>query len=163
MDASSIIKRKNNATLYSAYTTTTNRLSNPNTHPVIIETYKDLSSNIYTNIPKYSCNNFINFELQKNVYYGGKVCGNHIIQDISGNNINLTNIRPYVCPESKLKFTCGPKVICPNTEFYQGTDFVNEPSEAFEAKLSDVPVVVCPNTEFYEGTKFINKLSITRL
>ncbi len=163
MDASTIIKKKNNATLYSAYTTTANRLSNPNTRQVIIETYKDLSSNAYTNIPKYSCNNFIDFQLQKDVYYGGKVCGNHIIQDISGDNINLTNTRPYVCPETRLQFTCGPKVICPNTEFTQGTKFINECSEVFEAESTDVPVVVCPNTEFYQGTAFTDKLLITRL
>ena len=157
MDASSITKKRNNSTLYSAYTTATQRLSNnPNTRQVVIETYKDISSNQYTNIPKYSCNNFIDFQLQKDVYYGGLVCGNHVIQDISGDSLCQTTIRHYVCPESKLQFTYGPKRICPNTEFNQGTTFINECPKVFEAESVDVPVAVCRNIEFNQGTKFVN-------
>ncbi len=126
MDASNIIKRKNNNTIYSAYTNISNVMSNPNTRQNILETYYNNSSNQFTNIPKYTCDNFINFKLQKDVFYGGKTCGNHTIQDICGNNINTTTVQPYACPEAKLEFTTGPTVICPNIQFYQGTNFTNE-------------------------------------
>jgi hypothetical protein len=126
MNASDIIKQKQNGILYTAYTVKNNILSNPNTRQNILETYYNTSTQKYTNVPMYSCDNFINYQLQQYVYEGGKICGNHVIQDISGTNINNTIVKPYVCPESNLLFTNGPLIICPNINFTQGTQFINK-------------------------------------
>lgn len=96
MNASDIIKKKQNGILYTAYNNSNLRLSNPNTRPVIYETVN--------NCVTYGCNDFINYELQNNVNSGAYVCGNKIV--------------------SNLTFTTPPQV-CPNTNFYQGTNYTS--------------------------------------
>jgi len=134
MDASSIIKRKNNGALYTSYinqvippvsAANTTIFSNPNTDSLNLEYYKDASGTKYINSVKYGVDNFMTFQLRYDVMNGGKVCGNHVISTFN-TQIEASQIAPYVCPESKLKFTTGPTVICPNIEFYQGTNFTNE-------------------------------------
>lgn len=132
MDASSITKKKNDGTLYSAYinqtippvaSANTTRFSNPNTEPQVFQYYQDLSSNKFYNIQQYAANDFINFQLQNDVTKGAQVCGNTTTISSFNTQELAAQARPYVCPKSKLKFTTGPVIICPNTNFYQGTNF----------------------------------------
>lgn len=114
MNASDIIKNKNNSTLYKSYTQLTNRLSNPNTRPDII-------------IPnQYECNDFINYQLKNSVAQGEYACGDKQISELK------FSTAPKVCPNTNfnqevsntfvsLKFSTAPKV-CPNIQFYQGVD-----------------------------------------
>lgn len=96
MNASDIIKRKQNGALYTAYNNVNLRLSDPNTRPIVYET----NNNCVT----YGCNDFINYELKNNVDSGAYVCGAKTV--------------------SYLTFTSPPKVHL-NIDFYQGTNYTS--------------------------------------
>lgn len=99
MNASDIVKRKQNGTLYTAYTTNNLRLSDPNTRAMVYSTTDGKW------IPGYDCNgcnDFINYELQQDVNSGVYVCGTKTVSNVT--------------------FTTAP-VICPNVNFYQGTNY----------------------------------------
>ena len=134
MDASSITRRKNNGALYTSYinqvippvsAANTTIFSNPNTEPCVFQYFTDSSGTKYTNAIQYGVDNFMTFQLKYDVLNGGKSCGNHVISTFNTQE-EASRVSPYVCPESKLKFTTGPTVICPNIEFSQGTNFTNE-------------------------------------
>lgn len=133
MDASSITKRKQTGTLYTAYinqvvppvsAASPTLFSNPNTAPQVFEYVQDSTTGKYTNIIKYGANNFMTFGLQNDVREGSKVCGNNTIISTFNTQEDAASVAPYVCPEQYVTLTTLP-VVCPNTEFYQGTNFIN--------------------------------------
>jgi hypothetical protein len=106
MNASDIVKRKNDGVLYSAYYSPTVFVSTSVT--CYISTLSSATSTISVtkNVNLYECNGIYNsYELSNSVKQGAYVCGNKGVK--------------------QLKFTTLPQV-CPHIQFEQGTKFMND-------------------------------------
>jgi hypothetical protein len=149
MNASDIVKAKQNQTLYKAYnnptvfqSSTYSTLTSVSSFVNVISSGIPLMSTSYTScintVYTYVCNpTFISYELAKSVKDGVYECGGKIPSELQWKNTNSTIIYSYstlsTSPTSTLISTfritsttvlTGPSpVICPLIEMNQGTNF----------------------------------------
>jgi hypothetical protein len=137
MNASDIIKAKQNRTLYKAYYNPTvyNSTITSTIYPYSsinggTPSYTSTINTQYT----YTCNpTYIDYELAYDIAAGKYECGGKSISELAWKNTDPTLIFNYystsyssISTTSTTILTAPGPVICPQVEFYQGTNFAND-------------------------------------
>lgn len=169
MNASDIVKAKQNRTLFQAYyhpmitpsTTTTT---------IVVSTFISLdvelimqsnvcSTVIYHNLCMPS---FISYQLANDVNQGKYLCNTYTLaQQVGGNVINTTSTAQTQCKISNLQWettlstlTTAYNTVGEITYSTSSATFLQSPVSTF------ILPVICPLVDFYQGTNFASKCSV---
>ncbi len=158
MNASDIIKAKQNQTLYKAYYNPTvfqsSIFSTINTVSSIINYVSDsiiFTSSSYTScintVYTYQCNpTFVSYEMANNINNGKYICGGKVPSELQWKNTNSTVIYAY---STILSSFSTPSTIIPSTIRVSSTIISTGPSP-----------IICPLIDFYQGTNFSNSCDV---
>jgi hypothetical protein len=169
MNASDIVKAKQNRTLFQAYyhpiitpsTTTTTIvvstfISSLITDPASIMQSNVCSTVIYNNLCMPS---FISYQLANDVNQGKYLCNTYTLaQQVGGNAINTTSTAQTQCKISNLQWqtTLSTMTTAYNTD---GPTTISVTSLQSPVSTFILPVI-CPLVDFYQGTNFASKCSV---
>jgi hypothetical protein len=173
MNASDIVKAKQNRTLFQAYyhpmitpstTTTTIVVS---TFISSISDGRDpppMQSNvcstvIYNNLCMPS---FISYQLANDVNQGKYLCNTYTLaQQVGGNAINTTSTAQTQCKISNLQWQTTPSSVTTAYNTVGGITYSTISATSLQSPVSTfILPVICPLVEFYQGTNFASKCSV---
>jgi hypothetical protein len=168
MNASDIVKAKQNRTLFQAYyhpmitpsTTTTT---------IVVSTFISLdvdlimqsnvcSTVIYNNLCMPS---FISYQLANDVNQGKYLCNTYTLaQQVGGNAINTTSTAQTQCKISNLEWETTLSTVTTAYNTVGGITYSTSSATSLQSPVSTfILPVICPLVEFYQGTNFASKCS----
>ena len=170
MNASDIVKAKQNRTLFQAYyhpmitpstTTTTIVVS---TFISSIDGSPPMQSNvcstvIYNNLCMPS---FISYQLANDVNQGKYLCNTYTLaQQVGGNAINTTSTAQTQCKISNLQWQTTLSTVTTAYNTVDGITYSTSSATSLQSPVSTfILPVICPLVEFYQGTNFASKCSV---
>ena len=169
MNASDIVKAKQNRTLFQAYyhpvttpsTTSsifyTSTLIRSTTISVPVSTV--CSTVIYNNVCMPS---FISYQLANDVNQGKYLCNTYTLaQQVGGNAVNTTSTAVNLCTLSNLQWkSVNPTVVYEYSSIYSSLSTVSTFSLSSTIIQTGPMPVICPLISFYQGTNFDNKCAV---
>ena len=168
MNASDIVKAKQNRTLFQAYyhpmitpsTTTTT---------IVVSTFISLdvdlimqsnvcSTVIYNNLCMPT---FISYQLANDVNQGKYLCNTYTLaQQVGGNAINTTSTAQTQCKISNLQWETTLSTVTTAYNTVGGITYSTSSATSLQSPVSTfILPVICPLVEFYQGTNFASKCS----
>ena len=168
MNASDIVKAKQNRTLFQAYyhpmitpsTTTTT---------IVVSTFISLdvdlimqsnvcSTVIYNNLCMPT---FISYQLANDVNQGKYLCNTYTLaQQVGGNAINTTSTAQTQCKISNLQWETTLSTVTTAYNTVGGITYSTSSATSLQSPVSTfILPVICPLVSFYQGTNFASKCS----
>jgi len=169
MNASDIVKAKQNRTLFQAYyhpmitpsTTTTT---------IVVSTFISLdvdlimqsnvcSTVIYNNLCMPT---FISYQLANDVNQGKYLCNTYTLaQQVGGNAINTTSTAQTQCKISNLQWETTLSTVTTAYNTVGGITYSTSSATSLQSPVSTfILPVICPLVEFYQGTNFASRCSV---
>ena len=169
MNASDIVKAKQNRTLFQAYyhpmitpsTTTTT---------IVVSTFISLdvdlimqsnvcSTVIYNNLCMPT---FISYQLANDVNQGKYLCNTYTLaQQVGGNAINTTSTAQTQCKISNLQWQTTLSTVTTAYNTVGGITYSTSSATSLQSPVSTfILPVICPLVEFYQGTNFASRCSV---
>jgi hypothetical protein len=168
MNASDIVKAKQNRTLFQAYyhpmitpstTTTTIVVSTFISLDVDLTMQSNVCSTvIYNNLCMPS---FISYQLANDVNQGKYLCNTYTLaQQVGGNAINTTSTAQTQCKISNLEWETTLSTVTTAYNTVDGITYSTSSATSLQSPVSTfILPVICPLVEFYQGTNFASKCS----
>ena len=169
MNASDIVKAKQNRTLFQAYY---HPVITPTTSTITFSTITSISSIAGVGTQSTVCStivynnlrmpNFISYQLANDVNQGKYLCNTYTLaQQVGGNVVNTTSTATNLCTLSNLQWkNVNSTLIYEYSTTYSATSTLSTilTSSTF-IQTGPLPVI-CPLISFYQGTNFDNKCSV---
>ena len=168
MNASDIVKAKQNRTLFQAYyhpaitpstTTTTIVVSTLISLDVDLIMQSNVCSTvIYNNLCMPT---FISYQLVNDVNQGKYLCNTYTLaQQVGGNAINTTSTAQTQCKISNLEWETTLSTVTTAYNTVGGITYSTSSATSLQSPVSTfILPVICPLVEFYQGTNFASKCS----
>jgi len=167
MNASDIVKAKQNRTLFQAYyhpattplTTSTTIYTSTVLSSISEGIYAPVCSTlIYNNLCMPS---FISYQLANDVNQGKYLCNTYTLaQQVGGNAINTTSTAQTQCKISNLQWETTLSTVTTAYNTVGGITYSTSSATSLQSPVSTfILPVICPLVEFYQGTNFASKCS----
>ena len=172
MNASDIVKAKQNRTLFQAYyhpaitpsTTTTTIvvstfISSLITDPASIMQSNVCSTVIYHNLCMPS---FISYQLANDVNQGKYLCNTYTLaQQVGIDTLLTTSTAQTQCKISNLQWQTTPSTVTTASYTVDRTTYSTSSATPLQSPISTfILPVICPLVDFYQGTNFASKCSV---
>jgi len=168
MNASDIVKAKQNRTLFQAYY---HPITTPSTTSTTIYTSTLIRSSIISSPVSTVCStviynnvcmpSFISYQLANDVNQGKYLCNTYTLaKEVGGNAVNTTSTAVNLCILSNLQWkSVNPTMIFEYSALNSTLSTVSSFSVTSTTIQTGPMPVICPLISFYQGTNFDNKCS----
>lgn len=169
MNASDIVKAKQNRTLFQAYY---HPVITPGTTTIAFSTITNISSISSVGTQSTVCStviynnvclpNFISYQLANDVNQGKYLCNTYTLaRQVGGNAVNTTSTATNLCTLSNLQWkNVNSTLIFEYTPINSTLSTVSTFSATSTFIQTGPLPVVCPLISFYQGTNFASKCSV---